>query len=380
MRESDALTSNAGHGQWTIQSDRHVSYPVRWAEPLLAADNPALLAGGAVPGRRFLVFDAGVPRHLRSSIEAYFDARATRTRATVLSGGEQNKEIETVLELMRDFHEFGLDRRNEPVIIVGGGAILDAASLAASLYRRGVPFLRIPTTLLAYVDAAVGVKCGVNFCGVKNLVGSFTAPQGVLLDRIFLQSLPDDEISSGLGEVLKLALACDRELFGFLEDGAETFFTGRFMDAAGEAVLRRSIGAMLTELEPNLFEADLARTPDMGHTFSLSFEMPKAGPGLRHGEAVALDLNLSAVIAHHRGFMRAEDVARLSRLTQRLGLPIRLDKHAFADWTWESVLDRQRHRGGFQRIPVPHGIGTCGFLDDLTYPELVGAMEEIGLR
>ena len=78
MRESDALTSNAGHGQWTIQSDRHVSYPVRWAEPLLAADNPALLAGGAVPGRRFLVFDAGVPRHLRSSIEAYFDARATR--------------------------------------------------------------------------------------------------------------------------------------------------------------------------------------------------------------------------------------------------------------------------------------------------------------
>jgi 3-dehydroquinate synthetase len=380
MREPNARQSNVGDRQWTVQSDQHVSYSVRWVEPLLAVDNPALLAGGAVPGRRFLVFDAGVPRHLRNAIEAYFDAHAMRTRATVLSGGERNKEFETVLELMRDFHEFGLDRKNEPVIIFGGGAVLDAAGLAASLYRRGVPFLRIPTTLLAYVDAAVGVKCGVNFCGVKNLMGSFTAPQGVLLDRIFLHSLPHDEISSGLGEVLKLALACDRKLFGLLEDGAESFFTGKFMDAAGEAVLRRSIGVMLAELEPNLFEADLARAPDMGHTFSLSFEMPKAGPGLRHGEAVALDLNLSAVIAHHRGFMKAEDVARLSRLTQRLGLPIRLDRHAVPDWTWESVLDRQRHRGGSQRIPVPHGIGTCGFLDDLTYPELVRAMHEIGLR
>lgn len=380
MQNSHAQNMRLSRTCWPIQAQRSADYTVQSLEPLLSLDNPALLDGGPVPGRRFLVVDAGIPQELRDAVETYFDANRIERRTVLLPGGEDNKQLDTVLHLLQEFQDFGIERQNEPVVIVGGGAVLDVASLAASLYRRGVPFIRVPTTLLAYVDAAVGVKTGINFGGVKNLVGSFAAPQCVLLDRVFLQSLPDIEISCGLGEILKLALGCDVELFELLEDGAESFFAHRFMDDLGEVVLRRSVSAILAELEPNLFEANLARTLDMGHTFSLSFELPKQGPPLRHGEAVALDLNLSAVMALRRGLVGEGDVSRLATLTDRLGLPTRLNENADPAWTWESVIDRQRHRGGFQRIPVPSGIGSCGFIDDLTYVELVDAMNSIGPR
>jgi 2-epi-5-epi-valiolone synthase len=359
---------------WRVRAERARSYEIRVAEPLLDVGNETLLVGGAVPGRRFVVLDDGVPPEWRSALERYFAAHAIVAHIMPVPGGESFKDVDSVLRVIARLDEFGLDRRNEPVIAIGGGAILDSVGLAASLYRRGVPFIRVPSTLLAFVDAAVGIKTAVNFGSRKNLIGSFEPPLAVLLDRALLRSLPEAEIASGLGEILKLGLGCDRELFERLEAGAGRFGAGAFTDCGDAELLYRAISVMLAELEPNLFEEDLSRAVDLGHTFSQAFELQAGRQAARHGEAVALDLNLSAVIASRRGILVDTDLARLTRLTQRLNLPTSVPEIG-PEELWQAVTDRTRHRAGRQRIPLPDAIGSCAFVDDLTIREVAASLD-----
>src|ERR1700674_1374626 len=153
FRTPSVSTAGATPLEWRVSTARATDYEVRVAEPLLDPANAALLEGGHVPGRRFVVVDDGVPPERRGDLEAYFDARGVSIGLLLVNGGERFKTIDNVLKVANAFAQFGLDRRNEPVVVVGGGAVLDTVSLAASLYRRGVPFVRVPTTLLAYVDA-----------------------------------------------------------------------------------------------------------------------------------------------------------------------------------------------------------------------------------
>jgi 3-dehydroquinate synthase len=349
---------------------------VRVSEPLLVAENLDLLCGGKVPGRRFVIVDDGVPQALQDNLRTYLETHGVEARLKALPGGESCKSLDTVIDILTEIDDFGVERRDEPILVVGGGAVLDAGGFAASIYRRGVPFVRVPTTLLAYVDAAVGVKTGVNFARRKNLVGTFAAPLMVLLDRGFLGSLPASEVSSGMGEVLKLAVGCDAGLFDLLDDQADHVDAKWLMHQVGAEVLERSIDVMLRELGKNLLEDDLRRIVDLGHTFSQAFEMRRGAVGLRHGEAVALDLNLSAVIAARRGLLAHGDVERLARLTRRLGLPTQAPLIEPSE-LWNSVVDRTRHRGGRQSIPLPERIGSCVFVDDLTPKELCAAVDAL---
>lgn len=112
--------------------------------------------------------------------------------------------MELVTAILEAVHQFGIDRRSEPIIAIGGGVCLDVVGLAASLYRRRTPYIRVPTTLLAYVDASVGAKTGVNFAGGKNKLGSYVPPAATFLDCAFFQTLPQRQISNGLAEMLKV--------------------------------------------------------------------------------------------------------------------------------------------------------------------------------
>lgn len=167
-------------------------------------------------------------------------------------------------------------RRREPFLAIGGGCVLDIAGMAACLYRRGVPFVRVPTTLLAIVDASVGVKNGVDYCcGVtdetyKNRIGSFYAPSACLLDPGFISSQDARNISNGLGEVLKLALVRSSDLFELLEAHGKQLVETRFEDetlklsGVTDRIIDLSIQIMLEELGPNLWEAKLDRCVDYG--------------------------------------------------------------------------------------------------------------------
>ena len=167
-------------------------------------------------------------------------------------------------------------RRREPFLAIGGGCVLDIAGMAACLYRRGVPFVRVPTTLLAIVDASVGVKNGVDYCcrktgeSYKNRVGSFYAPVACLLDPGFISSQDARNISNGLGEVLKLALVRSSDLFELLEAHGGALVETRFEDEAlkqsgvSGRIIDLSIQIMLEELGPNLWESTLDRCVDYG--------------------------------------------------------------------------------------------------------------------
>ena len=310
-------------------------------------------------------------------------------------------------------------RRREPFLAIGGGVLLDIAGMAACTYRRGVPFVRVPTTLLAIVDASVGVKNGVDYCCAatdetyKNRVGSFYAPSSCLLDNAFIASQDMRNISNGFGEILKLALVRSVDLFELLETHGSALVESRFAkspsvpDGVGDRVIDLSIQIMLEELGPNLWEYQLERCVDygttidkyqfclrshlqmmgiscictnflnffylVGHTFSKLLEMVP-GVDIMHGEAVNIDGFLCCLLSYLRGYIKMETVNRVFQCMERCSLPTN-SPHLTAKLAWQSCKDAVEHRHGEQRIPLITDIGESICVSDVTPEELDRALE-----
>ncbi|KAL3927148.1 MAG: hypothetical protein SGARI_005405, partial [Bacillariaceae sp.] len=182
---------------------------------------------------RFAVIDAALDEIYGEKIRAYFTAQGLDLSTIVIEGGEPDKRpaaVDTILDAMCAYKL----RRREPFLAIGGGVVLDIAGMAACLYRRGVPFVRVPTTLLSIVDASVGVKNGVDYCccvtdeTYKNRVGSFYAPSSCLLDTAFITTQDTRNVSNGFGEILKLALVRSPDLFELLETHGTALVESRF--------------------------------------------------------------------------------------------------------------------------------------------------------
>jgi 2-epi-5-epi-valiolone synthase len=301
----------------------------------------------------------------------------------VLPVSEETKTMEAVFTVIRGLNSFGISRRHEPIIGIGGGVLLDIVGLASNLYRRSTPYVRVPTTLIGLVDAGVGAKTGVNFECHKNRLGTYFPSSVALLDRSFLATLDDRHISNGLAEILKIALIKDSYLFQLLEDYAQLLCSERLTgqspadDIVAKKVFSRAIGGMLEELQPNLWEKKLERVVDYGHSFSPTLEM-RALPALLHGEAVSVDMALTTVVAEGRGLVSSRDRERIFDLMQRLRLPIwhpLLNRGLLK----EALDDTVRHRDGLQRMPLPIGIGAACFVNDLTVAELSRAAKTLSM-
>ncbi|MCC6567675.1 MAG: sedoheptulose 7-phosphate cyclase, partial [Anaerolineales bacterium] len=256
---------------------------------------------------------------------------------------------------------------------IGGGVLTDLVGFVAASHRRGVPYIKAPTTLMGYVDASIGIKTGFNFNGNKNRLGAFHAPQTVLLDKTLLRTLPRRHILNGVCEIIKLAVVCDAELFDMLELHGARCVVSHFQNGESDAILDRAISGMINELEPNLFEVELARKVDFGHTFSYGLET-RHETNLLHGEAVLLDILLSTLIAHGRGLLTDHETERIFRLTSELGFALNasiLDPSLL----WSSLTERTYHRNGLQRVPMPRGIGGCVFINDIHEAEIESAVK-----
>jgi len=228
--------------------------------------------------RRFAVIDNCVDEIYGDAIRNYFTAQGIELTTCIINGGEADKRPEAVDKLLDELCVYKL-RRREPFLAIGGGVLLDIAGMAACLYRRGVPFVRVPTTLLSIVDASVGVKNGVDYCcritddTYKNRVGSFYAPSSCLLDNFFIATQDKRNVANGFGEILKLALVRSTDLFDLLESHGAALIESRFAPTASvpngvsDRIIELSIQIMLEELGPNLWEYKLDRCVDYG-TFS----------------------------------------------------------------------------------------------------------------
>ncbi len=379
--ESGLARTGVPPSHWRVRAQQTVTYEVHMMDNVLDPANPALIeAGATVPTdrpRRFVVVDATIHDLYGRELSRYLDHHNCEYRLCVLSASEEAKTMEAVFTVVSGLDSFGISRRHEPVIGIGGGIILDIVGLASSLYRRSTPYVRVPTSLLGLVDAGVGIKTGVNFACHKNRLGSYFASSVALLDRSFLATMDERHISNGLAEILKIALVKDARLFWLLEEYAELLLTERLTgqtltgDVVATDVFSRAVGGMLEELQPNLWEKQLERLVDYGHSFSPTLEM-RALPALLHGEAVTVDMALTTVLAEGRGLVARQERERIFDLMRRLRLPVwhpllepELLEHALRETT--------RHRDGLQRMPIPVGIGGARFVNDVTLAELSDA-------
>ncbi len=358
--------------RWRVTYQRTIEYEIANSPNLFNPQNTDLLFPGAGKNsRRFIVIDSNVERYYSAEIRDYFLQHGVETKIVTFPGGEENKTVESYFSIARELDSFPIHRRDEPIIAIGGGVLTDVVGFVASSYRRSVPHIKVPTTLMGYVDASIGIKTGINFDGNKNRLGSFEPPRKVLLDKSFLKTLPKRHILNGVSEIIKLAVIKDAGLFSLLEQHGSTSINSQFQDEMGSLLLDRAIAGMREELQPNLFEDDLARKVDFGHTFSYGLETNHEAD-LLHGEAVLLDILVSCMIALERGLLTDADTDRLFHLIASLGISpdiSALNPHTL----WQSLEERTFHRNGLQRVPMPYGIGECVFVNDIKLNEIQSA-------
>jgi 3-dehydroquinate synthetase/predicted NBD/HSP70 family sugar kinase len=324
--------------------------------------------------RVILVIDGTVNELYGDPLQKLFATRGLRVDTIVLRLSEGGKNLAALTQLISSFEDLALRRRRDLIVAVGGGVPLDVAGFAANIFRRGVPFLRIPTTLVGAIDAGIGLKNAVNFGQHKSRIGTYSAPHAVVIEPGFLSTLPDRQIRNGLSEALKIALVADRELFELIEAHGEELIRSKLQSHPGNELICRSIRAMLLELAPNLHERNLDRAVDYGHTFSPIFEF--ALSDVEHGEAVALDMALATAVAVLVGMLDIETAQRILVTQDRLGLPITCSGMT-VEMLAIGIQDARKHRGGRLRMPILRAIGEATFIDEVSDAVLTDALDFI---
>lgn len=335
------------------------SYPIYLAEGALAGAGPRLAELGH-QGRCTVVTNEVVGRHHAGSLLKGLRQAGFEPVLLYLPDGEQFKTLDTVANLYRQLIEARLDRRS-PILALGGGVLGDTVGFAAATYLRGVPFVQIPTTLLAMVDASVGGKTGVDLPQGKNLVGAFKQPEMVVVDPNVLETLPTVEFRAGLAEVVKHGLIGDPALFAALEQG----------DFEPSGMLARAIQVKIRVVEEDPFEQGRRAVLNLGHTFGHAFER-LANFEMRHGEAVAIGLVCAARLAVHLGYCPAEVKGRIIALLQKLQLPVEPPAYPFAQ-VWAAMSTDKKRQGHTLRFILPRAIGDVDIFSGIAEAE-VGAV------
>ncbi|ENO79445.1 3-dehydroquinate synthase [Thauera sp. 63] len=252
-------------------------------------------------------------------LRAALEAAGVQVSAVSLPDGEAHKDWPT---LNRIFDMLLAERceRSTTLIALGGGVVGDMGGFAASCYQRGMPFIQIPTTLLAQVDSSVGGKTAINHPLGKNMIGAFYQPRLVLADIDTLSTLPARELSAGLAEVIKYGLIRDAEFLGWLERNLERLVACE-PDALAYAIERscRNKAEVVAADETEQGERALL---NLGHTFGHAIETGLGYGEWLHGEAVAAGTMMAVELSRHLGWLTEADVARVAALFERAGLPV----------------------------------------------------------
>jgi shikimate kinase / 3-dehydroquinate synthase len=296
-----------------------------------------------------LISDETIASHFSHQVLDSLDSAGYTAQLFCLPPGESVKKLQSASRLWSFFLEMGMER-GSTVLALGGGVIGDLAGFAASIFLRGVPWVALPTSLLAMVDASLGGKTAIDLPEGKNLVGAFYPPRLVLADPLTLQSLPEAEIRSGLAEVIKAGIIADSELFRLCASGLETV-----RENWGE-VIRRAIAVKIQVVQEDPFERGRRAVLNLGHTIGHALEAASKYK-LRHGEAVAIGIGLEARLAERLGLARAGLADELSEKISLLGLPVSPP----SGLAWNEILQgmhRDKKRaGGSIRFSLPLEIG-----------------------
>jgi 2-epi-5-epi-valiolone synthase len=305
---------------------------------------------------------------LRAYLENELDLRGYLT----IDGSESSKTWMPVQRICEKAIDVELSR-DGVMMAVGGGVTLDITGFAASIFRRGVNVVRIPTSLIGLIDVGVGIKHSINLGNKKSILGSFYPAIVNINDPTFLATLPPRHISCGIAEIIKVAMVLDANLFATLETHLEEFLAQRFqVSPLARDVLVRSEVLMMQQIEPNLFESDLQRLPDFGHTFSPTIEAV-SGWTIQHGEAVAMDMLISTALAQCKGLCSPITLERLRKLLSLAGLPF-TPEVCRPDVLMKALRAARQHRAGNLNLVVPLEIGQADFIQEVCFDEIEQAL------
>jgi 3-dehydroquinate synthase len=292
------------------------SYPIHIGGGLLA--RPELILVHLLQNRVAIVTNPVVGELYLARFSRGLADRGIAVVPLIVPDGESQKSWETLNSLFDRLLTHRCERKTT-LIALGGGVIGDLTGFAAAVYLRGVPFIQVPTTLLAQVDSSVGGKTGINHPLGKNMIGAFYQPRLVLADTDTLQTLPDRELSAGLSEVIKYGLIRDAALFAWLEANIEKLLA-REPAALGYAV-RRSCELKAEIVGADEREAGARALLNLGHTFGHAIETGLGFGAWLHGEAVAAGCVLAACLSQRMGLLGQDDVQRIVALYRRARLP-----------------------------------------------------------
>jgi 3-dehydroquinate synthase len=296
------------------------AYPIHIG-PALLARSDLVTAALVTPRVAIVSNDVVAPLYLEK-FAAPLRAAGVRVTEVVLPDGESHKNWET-LNLIFDALLKDRCDRTTTVVALGGGVVGDLAGFAAASYQRGVPFVQVPTTLLAQVDSSVGGKTGINHPRGKNMVGAFWQPRMVLADTDTLRTLPERELSAGLAEVIKYGLIRDLPFLEWIEANM-TQLLARDAEALAFAIERSCANkAEVVASDERETAKDGGRALlNLGHTFGHAIETGVGYGEWLHGEAVAAGTVMAAELSRRLGWLAAADVARVRDLFVRAGLPV----------------------------------------------------------
>jgi 3-dehydroquinate synthase len=268
--------------------------------------------------------------------------------------GEENKNIDFCIGIWKTLLDFEADRKCL-MINLGGGVITDMGGFVASTYKRGIDFINIPTTLLSQVDASVGGKTGIDIDNVKNMVGTFSLPQAVFIETIFLKTLPDRELLSGFAEMIKHGLIADAEYFNELK-------SSQYKDVTAAAIYR-SVEIKNEVVTKDPLEKGLRKILNFGHTIGHAVEtysLINDKKPLNHGEAIAIGMVCEAFLSVKNNNLKEEELEEISTYLLGLYPKYQLKKKSFTELLQFMQSDKKNEDGQIM-FSLLNGIGSCAY-------------------
>lgn len=318
----------------------------------------------------FVITDSNVFPLYFEEIQSALQKGGYQVFHSVLPAGEEHKNMQTVLSIYNEMAEAKI-RRSDLVIALGGGVVGDIAGFCAASYMRGIPFVQIPTTLLAQVDSSIGGKTGVDLPAGKNLVGAFWQPSLVLVDPDTLKTLPQIQIKSGLAEIIKSAFIADKALFQSLKDSRDFQKDAEHFILSALQVKRRIV-------EKDEFEKKERMLLNFGHTLGHAIEKYHHFTGITHGEAVAI--GMYCIQKAYEKKRKPQHVSEdLRNLLMQYKIPYQLKQESLEKLLEYTKTDKKSTESGI-RLVVIEEIGK-GIILSMDYPSIFemikGSADEI---
>jgi 3-dehydroquinate synthase len=289
-----------------------------------------------------------------------------------LPDGEEYKTTETVNSIYDSLIKEGFDRTSG-LVALGGGVVGDIAGFAAATFLRGIPYVQVPTTLLAQVDSSVGGKTGVNHPLGKNLIGAFYQPRQVFIDVDTLKTLPYREFSAGMAEVIKYGMIWDEKFFFWIKRNQEKL--AQLDPETLIGCIKRACEIKAEIVEEDEQESNLRAILNFGHTFGHAVENLAGYGEYRHGEAVAIGMYIAARASEKMGLCTFEHIGELKELLSRFHLPVDLPAFSMEDYLTAMKRDK-KNREGVLRMVLNKGIGGYQITEinkpETFFPSLLG--------